>query len=43
MSCVAGMSLARYVLELPGLAGASRSDVERLLLPALQALVGEAD
>jgi AcrR family transcriptional regulator len=43
MSCVAGMSLARYVLELPGLAGASRTDVERLLLPALQALLGEAD
>ena len=41
MSCVFGMSLARYVLELPGLADASRSDVERLLLPALQALVGE--
>src|SRR4051794_20170185 len=41
MSCVAGMSLARYVLELPGLAGADRNDVERLLLPALQAPVGE--
>jgi len=43
MSCVAGMALARYVLELPGLAGADRADVERLLQPALQALLGEAD
>jgi AcrR family transcriptional regulator len=43
MSCVAGMTLARYVLELPGLAGASGADVERLLLPALQALIGEPD
>jgi AcrR family transcriptional regulator len=43
MSCVAGMTLARYVLELPGLAGASGADVERLLLPALQALIGKPD
>jgi Tetracyclin repressor-like, C-terminal domain len=43
MSCVAGMALARYVLELPGLAGADRTDVERLLRPALEALLGEAD
>src|SRR3954463_2781398 len=43
MSCVAGMALARYVLELPGLAGAGRADIERLLQPALQALLGEAD
>jgi AcrR family transcriptional regulator len=42
MSCVAGMALARYVLELPGLAGASGADVERLLRPALQTLLGEA-
>jgi AcrR family transcriptional regulator len=43
MSSVFGMALARYVLELPGLAGASRTDVERLLRPALQAIVGDAD
>ena len=43
MSCVAGMALARYVLELPGLAGADRADIERLLTPALQALLGDAD
>ena len=42
MSCVAGMALGRYVLELPGLAGAPRADVERLLQPALQAILGEA-
>ena len=41
MSCVAGMALARYVLQLPGLAGADRADIERLLRPALQALLGE--
>ena len=43
MSCVAGLALARYVLELPGLAGADRADVERLLRPALQALLGDPD
>jgi AcrR family transcriptional regulator len=43
MSCVAGMALARYVLELPGLAGADRADVERLLRPALEAILAEAD
>ena len=43
MSSVFGMALARYVLELPGLAGASRADVERLLRPALQAILDEAD
>ena len=42
MSCVAGMALARYVLQLPGLAGADRADVERLLRPSLQALLGES-
>jgi AcrR family transcriptional regulator len=41
MSTVFGMALARYVLELPGLAGAGRADVERLLRPALEALVGD--
>src|SRR3954463_7693707 len=41
MSTVFGMALARYVLELPGLAGASRADLERLLRPALEALVGD--
>lgn len=39
LSCAAGMALARYLLELPGLAGAAPSDVERLLVPALRALL----
>jgi AcrR family transcriptional regulator len=39
LSCTAGMALARYLLELPGLAGASRSDIERLMVPALKALL----
>jgi AcrR family transcriptional regulator len=39
LSCTAGMALARYLLELPGLAGASGSDIERLMVPALQALL----
>jgi AcrR family transcriptional regulator len=43
MSTVFGMALARYVLELPGLAGADRADVERLLRPALQAILGDPD
>ncbi|MGY1810736.1 hypothetical protein ACI8AF_25500 [Blastococcus sp. SYSU D00669] len=43
MSCAAGMALGRYALELPGLADASPADVERLLQPALQALLGDAE
>jgi hypothetical protein len=39
LSCTAGMALARYLLELPGLAGATRSDIERLMVPALRALL----
>jgi AcrR family transcriptional regulator len=41
MSSVFGMALARYALELPGLANAPRADVERLLRPALQAILDE--
>jgi AcrR family transcriptional regulator len=43
MSCAAGMALARYLLELPGLAEASPADIERLMGPAMQALVGDED
>jgi AcrR family transcriptional regulator len=39
LSCVAGMTLARYLLELPALAGADREDLERLLVPALRAIL----
>ena len=33
-----GLSLGRFLLEIPALAAASREDVERVLLPALTAL-----
>lgn len=33
-----GLSLGRFLLEIPALAEASREDVERVLLPALKAL-----
>lgn len=39
LSCTAGMALARYLLELPGLAGAAPADVVRLMEPALRALL----
>jgi AcrR family transcriptional regulator len=38
-ACMIGLGMARYVLELPGLAGASREDVARIMEPALKALV----
>jgi hypothetical protein len=38
-----GLGMARYVLELPGLATASREDVVRLMEPALRALVDPPD
>jgi AcrR family transcriptional regulator len=38
-ACMIGLGMARYVLELPGLAAASREDVVRLMEPALRALV----
>lgn len=34
-----GLSIGRYMLKIPGLAEASRDDVERLMLPMLQQLV----
>jgi AcrR family transcriptional regulator len=42
MSSAFGMALARYVLELPGLADAAPDDVERVLRPALEAILGQA-
>ena len=39
-ACMIGLSVARYALEIPSVAGASREDVERLLEPALRVLVG---
>lgn len=38
-ACMIGLGMARYLLELPGVATASREDVVRLMEPALRALV----
>ena len=38
-ACLIGLGMARYLLEIPSVAGASRDDVERLMEPVLQALV----
>jgi AcrR family transcriptional regulator len=42
-ACMIGLGMARYVLELPGLATASREDVVRIMEPALRALVDPPD
>lgn len=34
-----GTTIARYLLEIPAVSGASREDLERVMLPVLQALV----
>jgi AcrR family transcriptional regulator len=38
-ACMIGLGMARYVLEIPGVADAPREDVERLMEPVLRALV----
>ncbi|MCW2616181.1 MAG: transcriptional regulator, TetR family [Frankiales bacterium] len=38
-ACMMGLGLSRYVFELPGVATASRADLERLMEPVLRALV----
>ncbi len=38
-ACMIGLSMARYLLEIPAVAGAPREDVERLMEPVLRALV----
>ena len=38
-ACLIGLGMARYLLEIPTVAGASREDVERLMEPVLRALV----
>jgi AcrR family transcriptional regulator len=43
MACLFGVGLARYMLEVPGLAEASRAEVERLLEPALRAILDNGD
>jgi len=39
MACTFGLALTRYLLEAPGLAEAPREDIERLLEPALRAII----
>jgi AcrR family transcriptional regulator len=43
MACTFGVGLARYLLEVPGLAQARREDIERLMEPALRAILDDAD
>jgi AcrR family transcriptional regulator len=43
MACVAGVGLARYLLEIPGLAEAAREDVQRLMEPALRVILDARD
>lgn len=38
-ACMIGLGMARYLLEIPGVADAPREDVERLMEPVLRALV----
>ena len=38
-ACMMGLGMARYLLEMPAVATASREDVERLMEPVLRALV----
>ncbi|GAB3323957.1 TetR family transcriptional regulator [Geodermatophilus aquaeductus] len=38
-ACIMGLGLSRYLLQIPAVATASRADVERLLEPALCALL----
>ena len=42
-ACMMGLSVARYALEFPDVAQASREDIERIMLPALRALVEPPD
>jgi AcrR family transcriptional regulator len=39
-ACMLGVTIARYLIEVPAVAGAQRADLERILDPALRALVG---
>ena len=38
-ACMMGLAMGRYLIELPDLATASQAEVERLLVPALSALL----
>jgi AcrR family transcriptional regulator len=43
MACTFGLALSRYLLQIPGLAQAARADIERLLEPALRAVLEAGD
>jgi AcrR family transcriptional regulator len=43
MACTVGMALSRYLLQIPGLATAARADIERILEPALRAVLDAGD
>jgi AcrR family transcriptional regulator len=43
MACSVGLALSRYLLQIPGLAHATRADIERLLEPALRAVMDAGD
>ncbi|WP_162487700.1 hypothetical protein [Rhodococcus sp. AD45] len=38
-ACTLGVTITRYLLKVPAMAQADHSDIERLLVPALRALV----
>ena len=42
-ACMIGLGMARYLLEIPAVANASREDVQRLMEPVLRALVDPPD
>jgi AcrR family transcriptional regulator len=42
-ACMIGVSVARYAMEIPAVAAASREDIERLMEPVLRVLVGPPD
>ncbi len=42
-ACVMGLGLSRYLLQIPAVTDASRADIERVLEPALRALLDPPD
>lgn len=39
-ACMMGLAMARYLIGIPTVATADRADIERILRPALDALLG---
>jgi AcrR family transcriptional regulator len=42
-ACMMGLGIARYLIEIPAVANASQEEIERLMAPALRALVEPPD